>query len=263
MMTHLLTGLIVSVASVSEVKLPTSDEVAVQNAARLYRIQVYNTFRTERPEFDRRHEQWVRLAEAWQAAERPSRDVPALLHWLEVATNNSRPESIAPLPEAPRIVPDHSRRRYGSAWQTILQRLAAGKLKAASGLTLRSNPADTNVASGAASSNYSKSATAPRATPVSTTNTLTQVSPANAATLNETTPVPGFESAAQSNDRDPAAEALAARGVLYQAYGERLGNNLGAFAAALVRRHAQQEATDNPARSESPAPSPQLPASND
>jgi hypothetical protein len=248
MITHLLAGLIVSVASVSEVKLPTSDEIAVQNAARLYRIQVYNTFRTERPEFNRRHEQWVRLAEAWQAAERPSRDVPALLHWLEVATNNSRPESISPLPEVPRIVPDHSRRRYGSAWQTILQQLAADKLKAASGLSLRGKPTDKNVASGIASANSSKSTSAPKATVVSATSTLTQGSLSNTPTPNETTPVPGFEPAARSNDGDAAGEASAARGVLYQAYGERLGNNLGAFAAALVRRQAQQEVSGNERR---------------
>jgi hypothetical protein len=234
MLTHLLAGLIVSGVTVGNVKLAMPEDESLQDAARLYRIQVYNTFRLDRPEFDRRHEQWVRLSVAWEEADKPKRDLPALLHWLEVATANSRPESIAPLPELPRIVAAHSGRRNGSAWQTILQRLAKDKLKSAEGRL-------TGAGSVGSHASAEESTTGTKATAVSTSSTLSQGFTEEPSGPSETAPVHGSDATTQVGNSDPTGEAS-----LYQAYGERLGNSLGAFAAGLVRKHAEQNASRNP-----------------
>ena len=247
MITHLLAGLIVSSMSVGDVKLATPAEESLQNAARLYRIQVYDTFRLDRSEFNRRRADWIRLANSWEAAGKPNRDVPALLHWLEIATASSRPESIAPLPELPRIVADNSQRRRGSAAQTILQRLATDKLKGATGSTAAFDApkaeATTSTSDGAAAQSAGdNSPVAPKATPVSATSTLNQRPTEESPSANETAPVPGTDATPQPRDADGTSGASTGRGGLYQAYGERLGRNLGNFAAALVRRHEQQDA---------------------
>ena len=233
--------------SVGDVKLATPAEESLHNAARLYRIQVYDTFRLDRSEFNRRRADWIRLANSWEAAGKPNRDVPALLHWLEIATANSRPESIAPLPELPRIVADDSQRRRGSAAQTILQRLATDKLKSATGTTSAFDApkaeATTSTSDGAAAQSAGDSSSvAPKATPVSATSTLNQEPTGETPSANETAPVPGADATTLPRDADETSGASTGRGGLYQAYGERLGQNLGNFAAALVRRHEQQDA---------------------
>jgi hypothetical protein len=250
MITHLLAGLIVSSMSVGDVKLATPAEVSLQNAARLYRIQVYDTFRLDRSEFNRRRADWIGLANSWEAAGKPNRDVPALLQWLEIATANSRPESIAPLPELPRIVADNSQRRRGSAAQTILQRLATDKLKSATGSTAAfdapKTEATTSTFDGAAAQTAGDSSqTAAKATPVSATSTLNQGSTDETPSANESAPVRGTDGTTQPRDADGTSGASTGRGGLYQAYGERLGQNLGNFAADLVRRHALQDAPRN------------------
>src|SRR5260221_7808164 len=76
---------------------------ALEQAARDYRIQVYDTFHSDRPEFDRRRAEWRQLEQSWEAAAKPDRDVPALLDWLAEATVQSQSDSIGDLPEAPKI----------------------------------------------------------------------------------------------------------------------------------------------------------------
>ncbi len=266
MLTHLLAGLIVSGMSVGDVKVATAEEQSVDNAARLYRIQIYNSFRLDRPEFDRRHEKWVQLETAWDGADKAQRDVPALLHWLETATANSRPESIAPLPELPKIVAVHSSRRNGSAVQTIRQRLAKDKLKSVAGSAMSGKSAEKNLeihlstVDTAGSQSASGASTSPKATPVSSSTTLIQSQPEDAHAASETSPVPGSDATPQANHGDAAGETSTANGGLYQAYGERLGNNLGAFAAGLVRRHAELNAGHN---NDGKSDGPQSPAPND
>ncbi len=259
MFTHLLAGLIVTVVSVGDAKLATPEEVSLQSAARDYRIQVYNTFRTDRPEFDRRHEQWVRLIDAWRGADKPNHDVPALLHWLEVATANSQPDSISPLPELPRIVATHSSRRNGSAKQTILQRLATDKLKSAtrSATTAKSSEKNAELQLSTEDSTGSESS-ASKATPVSATSRRSHDIEEDGPAASETAPVPGSESAAPAANGDEASTGSNVNAELYQAYGERLGNCLGTFAAGLVRKHDKQNASHhsdgNRNGQQSPAP---------
>jgi hypothetical protein len=249
MITHLLAGLIVSGMSIGDVKLPTPAEESLQNAARLYRIQVYDTFRLDRSEFDLRRGQWLRLADSWETAGKPNRDVPALLHWLEIATANSRPDSIAPLPELPRIVADNSGRRHGSAWQTILQRLATDKLKAVSGSTAsidalkqKANGTTSSPDAAAAQTASDNSQATPKTTPVSATSTLNQGPSGETPSASETAPVPGADATTQLRDADATDGAAIEHVDLYHAYGERLGQNLGNFAGGLVRKQAQQDA---------------------
>lgn len=91
-------------------KLPaplTVDELRLEKAARDYRIQTYETFRTDRAEYDRRQAEGVRLQTAWTEAGKSADDQPKLIDWFAQATASSRAEEIGDLPPFPQftIVP--------------------------------------------------------------------------------------------------------------------------------------------------------------
>jgi len=79
------------------------ENAAVEHLARIYRIRVYQTFRQQRPEHDRRRAAWYRVLAAWKAAGSPPHQRHELIAWLETATRNSTPGSLAPLPQIPRF----------------------------------------------------------------------------------------------------------------------------------------------------------------
>lgn len=79
--------------------LPTAEDRALAAAARDFRIQTYNTFRLDRPEFNRRRAAWNKLHDQWVESGRKAEDRQRLLTWLDRATHASRPDSVGPLPE--------------------------------------------------------------------------------------------------------------------------------------------------------------------
>src|SRR5262245_42280128 len=74
MLTHLLAAVMAAGVSAGSFETPTADEPALERAARQYRIQVYETFHLDRPEFDARRAEWDRLLEAWHTAGKPTRE---------------------------------------------------------------------------------------------------------------------------------------------------------------------------------------------
>jgi hypothetical protein len=106
MLTHLLAAVMAAGITSDSFEASPSDELTLEHAARAYKIQVYNTFRLDRPEFNARRAEWDRLHEAWQTASKPTREIPKLIEWLDRAKTFSLPDSIEPLPEPPVIVAD-------------------------------------------------------------------------------------------------------------------------------------------------------------
>jgi hypothetical protein len=103
MVTHLLAAVMAAGLAVGA-ESASAGRASLEDAARDYRIEVYDTFRLDRPEFDRRRAEWRQLEQSWEAAGKSDRDVPTLLDWLAEATAQSQTDSIGPLPEAPKIV---------------------------------------------------------------------------------------------------------------------------------------------------------------
>ncbi len=101
MMTHFLAAVLATGLSGSTGAVSPGE--SVEEAARAYRIQVYQTFHLDREEFDRRRAEWRRLEQAWFAAGKPDSDAPLLVNWLEEATEQSTTDSQGPLPELPKI----------------------------------------------------------------------------------------------------------------------------------------------------------------
>jgi hypothetical protein len=102
MMTHFL-AVVLATGFSGDSSAISSGEQSVEDAARAYRIQVYQTFHLDREEFDRRRAEWHRLEQAWIAAGKPDSNTPLLVDWLEEAKEQSAPDAIGPLPELPKI----------------------------------------------------------------------------------------------------------------------------------------------------------------
>jgi hypothetical protein len=102
MVTHFLAALVATGLTVGA-DADFAVDPTLESAARAYRMQVYETFHLDRAEYDLRRAEWRRIEQSWQAAGKPDRDVPALLHWLADATARSQVDSMGPLPEAPKI----------------------------------------------------------------------------------------------------------------------------------------------------------------
>jgi hypothetical protein len=79
---------------------PTQDDL--DRAARTYRITVYNTFRRDRAEFDRRNATWRAIEAKWKADGSRPDELPALVAWLERATATSREGTVRALPQTPQ-----------------------------------------------------------------------------------------------------------------------------------------------------------------
>jgi hypothetical protein len=81
---------------------------AVEHLARLYRVEVYKTYRTDRPEYDRRIAAWRQTLLAWELAGRLSAEQPRLIAWLRSATETTAARQVN-LPLEPKFgVPDRS-----------------------------------------------------------------------------------------------------------------------------------------------------------
>jgi hypothetical protein len=75
----------------------------VENAARSYRIQVYNSFRKHRPQFDQLQEAGVRAVEAWKMRGRQPQEARQVIDWFGQATQAAQAGQ-ASLPESPDFV---------------------------------------------------------------------------------------------------------------------------------------------------------------
>lgn len=77
----------------------------IDRLARDYRIAVYNTFRRQRGEFERRRAAASELVRGWKQNGRPADQAARLIDWLHDATAASTADSIGPLPPAPELQP--------------------------------------------------------------------------------------------------------------------------------------------------------------
>ncbi len=78
-------------------------EREVKREFRYFRIQVFNTFRTDRPEYDRRREAGENALAAWQDAGRQLEQVEPLLTWYRDAKTASQVAMNMPLPPVPHF----------------------------------------------------------------------------------------------------------------------------------------------------------------
>jgi hypothetical protein len=81
-----------------------SDEEAlriVEREFRLYRIQVYNSYRLMRPEYDRRRRAGEVAYEAWNKAGGQAHQAELLVQWFRTARMVSQPQMLAALPPMP------------------------------------------------------------------------------------------------------------------------------------------------------------------
>ncbi|MCH8921719.1 MAG: hypothetical protein IIA67_01075 [Planctomycetes bacterium] len=69
--------------------------------ARDYRISVYNTYRTDREEYDHRRARWNLIDQRWRKFEHTPQRRAHLNQWLAEAIEVSRPGSTTPLPPPP------------------------------------------------------------------------------------------------------------------------------------------------------------------
>jgi hypothetical protein len=69
---------------------PVATEQDLENAARHYRIGVYQTFREQRGEFDRRNAELAQRVGAWQRAGKPAGELDALVAWVRETTPGAR-----------------------------------------------------------------------------------------------------------------------------------------------------------------------------
>ena len=79
----------------------TPADLRLENAARDYRIQTYETFHTNRAEYDRRQAEGIRIQKAWTDAGENPVEQPLLIDWLEQAKARSQADSIGELPPLP------------------------------------------------------------------------------------------------------------------------------------------------------------------
>jgi hypothetical protein len=100
-------SLVVSVLSFLGAGHPASEtaEMSAEHAARLYRIEVYNTFRTDRNEYDYRRAVGDQVWAAFEAAGQPPHHRATVTQWFIAAREASAPSRIGELP----AVPDFSR----------------------------------------------------------------------------------------------------------------------------------------------------------
>jgi GAF domain-containing protein len=77
------------------------EKMAVERLARTYRMQVYDVFRANRDEFDRRQGAWNEVEAAWQASGSRAEDQQRLIQWL--ASGVAAVQSGAAMPAVPRF----------------------------------------------------------------------------------------------------------------------------------------------------------------
>ncbi|MBN2021937.1 MAG: hypothetical protein JW809_04020 [Pirellulales bacterium] len=84
-----------------EAELHLSQRAAIEHLTRQLRIQVYETFRRDRPEFDRRRDAMQSLTTAWTDAGSPAWEQHKLVDWLQTALVRSRRADGGALPPIP------------------------------------------------------------------------------------------------------------------------------------------------------------------
>ncbi len=81
--------------------IPTPDDMEVERTAREYRIQVYETFRANRSEYDRRRAAGDQILYAYREANGRSSHQEDTIRWFVAAAGTSRPGAIDRLPKTP------------------------------------------------------------------------------------------------------------------------------------------------------------------
>ncbi len=79
------------------------EKAAIEQLARRFRIQVYQTFRQRRGTFTRRRAAWNRVLAGWEAAGGSFEEQDRLIDWLRAAIRVSLPDSVGPLPAEPEF----------------------------------------------------------------------------------------------------------------------------------------------------------------
>lgn len=79
------------------------ERAAVDYLARDYRIAVYQAFRTDRTEFDRRLAAWGLVYRAWQDGGERDDERPKLIRWLQGAISRMQAGQVAKLPALPKF----------------------------------------------------------------------------------------------------------------------------------------------------------------
>ena len=79
------------------------EKTAVEQLARKFRIQVYQTFRQRRGTFTRRRAAWNRVLADWEAAGGSFQQQDRLIDWLQAAIRVSMGDSVGPLPAEPEF----------------------------------------------------------------------------------------------------------------------------------------------------------------
>ena len=78
-------------------------EIAPEHAARLYRVEVYNAFRLDRAEFERRRELGEQVWNSFDKAGRPAEHRQAVVDWFTAAREASLNEIPGELPALPEL----------------------------------------------------------------------------------------------------------------------------------------------------------------
>jgi len=83
---------------------PSPLPAEVEHAARLYRIEIYNTYRRQRSQYDQRRAAAEQVVHLWRQKGGPE-EVEEVLRWFARATYNSRSDVRGPLPPPPSFSP--------------------------------------------------------------------------------------------------------------------------------------------------------------
>jgi hypothetical protein len=78
-----------------------SQDRALEAATRRFRMQIYNTYRLNRTEFNRRRAAWEEIQARWREAGSPVAHKNVLLLWLHYAAYQSQANVRGPLPASP------------------------------------------------------------------------------------------------------------------------------------------------------------------
>ncbi len=84
-----------------EARVNELEERVTDHLARDFRISVYNTYHTDRKEFNHRRARWKLIDERWREFEQTAQRRAHLNQWLAEAIEVSQPGSTTPLPPAP------------------------------------------------------------------------------------------------------------------------------------------------------------------
>ena len=90
--------------AVSETPKWSSDD-ALDAAARRFRLQVYETYRSDRAEYERRRMAGDQVQARWRQAGKRPEDARAIIHWFDEAAYRSRSEVRGSLPDMPVFGP--------------------------------------------------------------------------------------------------------------------------------------------------------------